>query len=56
MQISNPVPEEPVSTRITGELKGQSVFQERIRAERESFKAVFDKRRQRIRGLNLEEE
>lgn len=54
--ISNPVPEEPVSTRITGESKGQSVFQERIRAERESFKAVFDKRRQRIRGLNLEEE
>ncbi|KAF7123758.1 hypothetical protein RHSIM_Rhsim12G0159100 [Rhododendron simsii] len=54
--ISNPVPEEPVSTRSTGKSKGQSVFQERIRAERESFKAVFDKRRQRIRGLNLEEE
>lgn len=40
-----------------GELKRQrSTFQERIRAERESFKVVFDRRRQRIGGLDLEEE
>ncbi|PSR95830.1 YLP motif-containing protein [Actinidia chinensis var. chinensis] len=53
---SNPLPEEHVSTRNTGESKTQSVFQERMRAERESFRSVFDKRRQRIGGLALEEE
>ncbi|XP_048228655.1 YLP motif-containing protein 1 isoform X2 [Ricinus communis] len=55
---SNPLPKDggPTSTRGIEELRGQSVFQERLRAERESFKAVFDKRRRRIGGLNLEEE
>nr|GEV60627.1 YLP motif-containing protein 1 [Tanacetum cinerariifolium] len=55
---SNPVSEEeylkPARTAV--EPKSQSVFQEQIRAERESFKAVFDKRRQRIGGFNVDEE
>nr|XP_043635824.1 uncharacterized protein LOC122606976 [Erigeron canadensis] len=38
------------------ESKRQNVFHEQIRAERESFKAVFDKRRQRIGGFNIDEE
>ncbi|CAI9266707.1 unnamed protein product [Lactuca saligna] len=47
---SNPLSEEEC---IKGgvESKGQNVFQERIRAERESFKAVFDKRRHRIEPI-----
>lgn len=53
---SNPLPEEHVSTGNTDESKKQSGFQERIRAERESFRTVFDKRRQRIGVLDLEEE
>ncbi|KAH9719804.1 P-loop containing nucleoside triphosphate hydrolases superfamily protein [Citrus sinensis] len=54
---SNPLPkEESLSTQSTGKLKKQSAFQERLRAEHESFKAVFDRRRQRIGGLDLEEE
>ncbi|KAK9197900.1 hypothetical protein WN944_013083 [Citrus x changshan-huyou] len=54
---SNPLPkEESLSTQSTGKSKKQSAFQERLRAERESFKAVFDRRRQRIGGLDLEEE
>ncbi|KAK9277819.1 hypothetical protein L1049_027375 [Liquidambar formosana] len=54
---SNPLPEEenPTSMQNIGESKRQGVFQERLRAERESFKAVFDRRRQRI-GLDVEEE
>ena len=55
MQESNPLPEEHVSSRNTGESK-KRVFQERMRAERESFRSVFDKRRQRIGGLALEDE
>ncbi|KAF8037273.1 hypothetical protein BT93_B0244 [Corymbia citriodora subsp. variegata] len=56
---SNPLPEEGnlSASHSGGELKRQrSTFQERIRAERESFKVVFDRRRQRIGGLDLEEE
>ncbi|XP_060170263.1 uncharacterized protein LOC132600856 [Lycium barbarum] len=62
---SNPLPEgeKSTSTRNNGEPKRQSIFQERLRAERESFRAVFesfrtgsDKRRQRIVGLNAEDE
>ncbi|KAG4932758.1 hypothetical protein JHK87_046760 [Glycine soja] len=36
--------------------KKHSIFQEQIRAERESFKAVFDRRRHRIGGLDVEED
>ncbi|XP_059441484.1 uncharacterized protein LOC132173854 [Corylus avellana] len=55
---SNPLPEEeiPAPTPNAVESKRQSIFQERLRAERDSFKAVFDRRRQRIGGLVLEEE
>ncbi|MCE3049553.1 hypothetical protein HAX54_045143 [Datura stramonium] len=62
---SNPLPDEEklTSTRHNGEPKRQNIFQERLRAERESFRAVFesfrtgsDKRRQRIFGLNAEDE
>ncbi|XP_074348755.1 uncharacterized protein LOC141687403 isoform X2 [Apium graveolens] len=38
------------------ESKRQNVFQEQLRAERESFKAIFDKRRQRIGGLGTEDD
>lgn len=55
---SNPLSEEdyvkPAQNAV--QLKNQNVFQEQIRAERESFKAVFDKRRQRIGGFNMDEE
>ncbi|KAL3366698.1 hypothetical protein AABB24_011419 [Solanum stoloniferum] len=62
---SNPLPDEEklTSTRHNGEPKRQNIFQERLRAEHESFRAVFesfrtgsDKRRQRIFGLNTEDE
>ncbi|GJY32219.1 YLP motif-containing protein 1 [Tanacetum coccineum] len=55
---SNPVSEEEYlkPARSAVEPKSQSVFQEQIRAERESFKAVFDKRRQRIGAFNVDEE
>ncbi|CAL5362162.1 unnamed protein product [Camellia sinensis] len=53
--ISNPLPEDGASTQNAGESKRQSVFQERIRAEHESFRIVFDKRRRQIGGLGLEE-
>ena len=57
MKKSNPLPqEEKLTTHNSVELKKHSVFEERIRAERESFKAVFDRRRQRIGGLDVEEE
>ncbi|KAI4343843.1 hypothetical protein L6164_011145 [Bauhinia variegata] len=53
---SNPLPEKESPTTLGNvEPKKQSIFQERIRAERESFKAVFDRRRQRIGGLDLED-
>ncbi|KAG6635396.1 hypothetical protein CIPAW_11G039300 [Carya illinoinensis] len=55
---SNPIPEEeiPAPTHNAVESKRQSTFQERLRAEQESFKVVFDRRRQRIGGLGVEEE
>ncbi|KAF3671205.1 putative ABC transporter A family member 2-like [Capsicum annuum] len=62
---SNPLPDEEkfTSARNNGEPKRQNIFQERLRAEHESFRAVFesfrtgfDKRRQRIVGLNAEDE
>lgn len=57
LQKSNPLTKEgSLSTQSTGKLSKQSAFQERLRAERESFKAVFDRKRQRIGGLDLVEE
>ncbi|XP_052174573.1 uncharacterized protein LOC127789667 [Diospyros lotus] len=55
---SNPLPEEhvPTPTSSSGGSKKKSAFQERIREERASFRAVFDKRRQRIGRLDLEDE
>lgn len=58
MQKSNPLPEQdnqPVAGK-TVESKRQNIFQQQLRAERESFKAIFDKRRQRIGGFGTEEE
>lgn len=52
---SNRLPEEESPTRNSVEPKKHNTFQERIRAERESFKAVFDGRRPRI-GLDVEED
>ncbi|KAL1334102.1 hypothetical protein HN51_062979 [Arachis hypogaea] len=53
---SNPLHEEESLTHNSREPKKGSIFQEQIRAERESFKAVFDRRRHRIGGLSLEED
>ncbi|KAL1566283.1 hypothetical protein AAHA92_01912 [Salvia divinorum] len=54
---SNPLPEEEkLSQRYTGEPGRRNVFQDQLRAERESFKAVFDKRKHRIGGLAADEE
>ncbi|XP_028763399.1 uncharacterized protein LOC114721719 [Neltuma alba] len=54
---SNPLTEgESPTTHNSAEPKKYSIFQERIRAERESFKAVFDRRRQRISGLDVDED
>ncbi|XP_024972259.1 uncharacterized protein LOC112511082 isoform X2 [Cynara cardunculus var. scolymus] len=56
---SNPLSEEEYlkPTQKAVEPKSQNVFQERIRAERESFKAVFDKRQQRrIGGFDIDDE
>ncbi|KAF9667768.1 hypothetical protein SADUNF_Sadunf15G0057800 [Salix dunnii] len=53
---SNPLSEEerPASTGSNGKSR-QSIFQEQLRVEHESFKAVFDRRKQRIGGLDFEE-
>ncbi|CBI15263.3 unnamed protein product, partial [Vitis vinifera] len=55
---SNPLREEENSTSSgnTGGSKRTSMFQEQLRAERESFRAVFDRRRHRIGGLDADEE
>ncbi|CAI9757518.1 unnamed protein product [Fraxinus pennsylvanica] len=54
---SNPLPDEDkLSSQRSVKSKRQNVFQEQLRAERESFRAVFDKRRQRIGRLDLDEE
>ncbi|XP_038724727.1 uncharacterized protein LOC120016163 isoform X2 [Tripterygium wilfordii] len=53
---SNPFPEDiPPLGHSTGKSKKQSIFQERLREEQESFRSVFDRRRHRIGGLDLEE-
>ncbi|PPD73678.1 hypothetical protein GOBAR_DD29400 [Gossypium barbadense] len=53
---SNPLPkEESHASDSIGNSKKQSSFQERLRAEHESFKAVFD-RKKRIGGLDLDED
>ncbi|GMJ05739.1 hypothetical protein HRI_004243100 [Hibiscus trionum] len=52
---SNSLPkEESHTSKSIGNSKKQSSFQERLRAEHESFKAVFD-RKKRIGGLDLGE-
>lgn len=57
LQKSNPLVEEnSPTTNNSAERKRFSIFQERIRAECESFKAVFDKRRQRISGLDVDDD
>ncbi|GAB4825224.1 hypothetical protein Ancab_008099 [Ancistrocladus abbreviatus] len=55
---SNPLPEEDTSasSKKTGETKRRRLFQEQLRAESESFRAIFDRRRQRIGGLDAEDE
>ncbi|KAL4012543.1 hypothetical protein IC575_029646 [Cucumis melo] len=56
---SNPLAEEEYrgsTQNNSNESKKHSRFEERLRAESESFKVVFDKRRQRIGGLDWEEE
>lgn len=55
-QNANPLLEENAATRKSEETKKHNMFQERLRAEQESFKAVFDKRRQRIGGLAADED
>lgn len=58
MQKSNPLTEKdnlPLAKK-NFESKKQNVFQEQLRAERESFKAIFEKRRQRIGGLGTEDD
>ncbi|XP_058105271.1 uncharacterized protein LOC131248818 [Magnolia sinica] len=56
---SNPLLEEDNADAIesnSGESRRRTVFLEQLRAECESFRAVFDRRRQRIVGLETEDE
>ncbi|KAL2936066.1 YLP motif-containing protein 1 [Bienertia sinuspersici] len=53
---SNPLSEEEAKSGKSRETKRHNTFQERLRAEQESFRAVFDRRRQRIDGLDVEED
>ncbi|KAK1312743.1 hypothetical protein QJS10_CPA07g00380 [Acorus calamus] len=53
---SNPLSEEETTAAIERTVTDRSVFLEHRRAERESFRAVFDRRRQRIAGLDAEDE
>ncbi|KAL0439898.1 UNVERIFIED_CONTAM: YLP motif-containing protein 1 [Sesamum latifolium] len=53
---SNPLPEEEKHTQRSGESRRRNIFQEQLRAEREAFKAAFDKRRHRICGLDADDE
>lgn len=58
MQKSNPLTEKdnlPLAKKNL-ESQRQIVFQEQLRAEHESFKAIFEKRRQRIGGLGTDED
>ncbi|KAH9611902.1 hypothetical protein KSS87_002627 [Heliosperma pusillum] len=45
---SNPLPEEDTMSGKSKETKKHSAFKERLQAEQESFRAVFDRRRHRI--------
>ena len=57
VQKSNPLLEEEAKTGKPGVMKKQhSMFKERLRAEQESFKAVFDRRRHRIGGLDADDD
>ncbi|XP_077240463.1 uncharacterized protein LOC143881327 isoform X2 [Tasmannia lanceolata] len=54
---SNPLPiEDAIESSNSSMPKSRTTFLEHLRAERESFKAVFDRRRQRIGGLEMENE
>ncbi|KAL9258151.1 YLP motif-containing protein [Drosera capensis] len=55
---SNPLSEEdaPPSSQRSADIKQHHMFEERLRAERQSFKAVFDRRRQRIGGFDADDE
>ncbi|KAK6148523.1 hypothetical protein DH2020_019435 [Rehmannia glutinosa] len=53
---SNPLPEEEKLSQRSGESRKGNIFQEQLRAEREAFRAVFDKRKHRIRGLDVDDE
>lgn len=61
-QKSNPLSEEEKrssSSSSSHNMEGwkkHKVFNERLRAEHESFRAVFDKRRHRIGGLAAEDD
>ncbi|KAL3640617.1 hypothetical protein CASFOL_015585 [Castilleja foliolosa] len=50
---SNPLPEEEKLGQRSGESRRRNIFQQQLRAERESFRDVFDKRKQRV---NFDEE
>lgn len=56
LQKSNPLPEEEKHTHRSGEPRRRNIFQEQLRAEHESFKAVFDKKKHRIGRLDVAEE
>ena len=58
MQKSNPLTEKDNLPLVKKKLESprQNVFQEQLRAERESFKAIFEKRKQRIGGLGTDED
>ncbi|KAJ8621544.1 hypothetical protein MRB53_030073 [Persea americana] len=56
---SNPLPEDhadAIGKSNSTEPKKRTAFLEQLRAERESFRAVFDRRRQRIGGLDVDED
>ncbi|KAF8408056.1 hypothetical protein HHK36_007197 [Tetracentron sinense] len=55
---SNPLLEEynAGSNEMSGGSKTRCLFQEQLRAESESFRAVFDRRRQRIGGFDVDDE
>ncbi|GAB2221115.1 hypothetical protein Droror1_Dr00012283 [Drosera rotundifolia] len=55
---SNPLSEEdaPPSSQGSADTKQHHMFEERLRAERQSFKAVFDRKRQRVGGFDADDE
>ncbi|XP_072961711.1 uncharacterized protein [Typha angustifolia] len=53
---SNPLIEDDTTSKGRSNTESKKRFSEQLRAERESFKAVFDRRRQRIGGLNYNED